>query len=181
MFAIKTDSELEKLFKKCILPGSGVIPSINPVLVDSKTLDLPSQPVSAQKKKPKTPKKSKVKNNIFPANNVFAFDDKDETKITSKNVTILNERILATGQKVFLLKNNINSYNLNISKLKVIQADITNVVADAIVHPTNNSFYMGGEVGSAIARAGGDEVKSIVNDLYKSYNNLGICSGKNQI
>ena len=32
-------------------------------------------------------------------------------------------------------------------QLTVIQGDIVKVSADAIVHPTNNSFYMGGEVG----------------------------------
>lgn len=40
---------------------------------------------------------------------------------------------------------------------------------------------MGGEVGSAIARAGGDEMRNIVSDLHKSYSNLGICSGNNKI
>ncbi len=35
-------------------------------------------------------------------------------------------------------------------KLTVVQADITNVKVDAIVHPTNNSFYLGGEVGYVI-------------------------------
>lgn len=37
---------------------------------------------------------------------------------------------------------------------------------------------MGGEVGSAIARAGGQEVRNLVNELHKTYGNLGVCSGK---
>ena len=32
-------------------------------------------------------------------------------------------------------------------QLTVIQGDIVKVQVDAIVHPTNSSFYMGGEVG----------------------------------
>ena len=32
-------------------------------------------------------------------------------------------------------------------QLTVIQGDISTVEADAIVHPTNASFYLGGEVG----------------------------------
>jgi O-acetyl-ADP-ribose deacetylase (regulator of RNase III) len=32
-------------------------------------------------------------------------------------------------------------------QLTVIQGSIVNIQADAIVHPTNNSFYMGGDVG----------------------------------
>ena len=32
-------------------------------------------------------------------------------------------------------------------QLTVLQGDLVKVAADAIVHPTNNTFYMGGEVG----------------------------------
>ena len=35
--------------------------------------------------------------------------------------------------------------------MTVIQGDISTVEADAIVHPTNASFYLGGEVGMCIA------------------------------
>jgi len=35
-----------------------------------------------------------------------------------------------------------------IFQLTVVQGSIVNIKADAIVHPTNNSFYMGGDVGS---------------------------------
>ncbi len=31
--------------------------------------------------------------------------------------------------------------------MTVLQGDLVTVTADAIVHPTNASFYMGGEVG----------------------------------
>jgi O-acetyl-ADP-ribose deacetylase (regulator of RNase III) len=42
----------------------------------------------------------------------------------------------------------INIRNKNSSfKLTVVQGSIVNIKADAIVHPTNNSFFMGGDVG----------------------------------
>jgi histone H2A len=34
--------------------------------------------------------------------------------------------------------------------LTVVQGSIVSIKADAIVHPTNDSFYMGGEVGKAM-------------------------------
>lgn len=38
---------------------------------------------------------------------------------------------------------------VSIFQLTVLQGDLVNVAADAIVHPTNNTFYMGGEVGKS--------------------------------
>lgn len=32
-------------------------------------------------------------------------------------------------------------------QLTVVQGDLVKVTADAIVHPTNDTYYMGGEVG----------------------------------
>lgn len=48
-----------------------------------------------------------------------------------KGISILSEKRLHLGQK-----------------LTVISADIVEAPADAIVHPTNNSLYLGGEVGT---------------------------------
>ncbi len=76
---------------------------------------------------------------------------------STNNITTLNERILNKG-----------------NKLTVIQGDITNVVADAIIHPTNNSFYMGGQVGSAIAAKGGIELKTIVSKFHAEHGNLAL-------
>lgn len=58
----------------------------------------------------------------------------------------------------------------------MLQADITDVAADAIVHPTNSSFYLGGQVGSAIAAKGGAEVRKIVSDLQTKIGSLADCS-----
>ena len=38
-------------------------------------------------------------------------------------------------------------FNYCIIQLSVIQGDIAAIEADAIVHPTNATFYLGGEVG----------------------------------
>ena len=58
----------------------------------------------------------------------------------------------------------------------VLQADITNVSVDAIVHPTNNSYYLGGQVGSAISGKGGNEVRKLISDLHAKNGNLAECS-----
>ena len=63
-------------------------------------------------------------------------------------------------------------------QLTVIQGDITKVAADAIVHPTNNSFYMGGEVGRAIEKAGGAKFAEEVKDLQKKHGDLATSDGE---
>ena len=60
----------------------------------------------------------------------------------------------------------------------MIQGDITKVAADAIVHPTSNSFYMGGEVGRAIEKAGGAKFAAEVANLSAKYGNLDTAEGK---
>jgi O-acetyl-ADP-ribose deacetylase (regulator of RNase III) len=60
----------------------------------------------------------------------------------------------------------------------VVQADITDIVVDGIVHPTNNAFYLGGEVGSAISRVGGQKVRNQVQELHRTNGNLATCGGK---
>lgn len=60
----------------------------------------------------------------------FAIPTLNPTTTTGVNTTLLSEKTLFTGQKLI-----------------VLQADIVNVVADAIIHPTSNNIYMGGQVG----------------------------------
>ncbi len=74
---------------------------------------------------------------------------------------MLSERALPSGQK-----------------LTVVQADITDVVVDAIVHPTNASFYLGGEVGNAISNRGGQKVRDIVKQLHITNGNLAVGGGR---
>ncbi|KAA0720505.1 Core histone macro-H2A.1 [Triplophysa tibetana] len=52
-------------------------------------------------------------------------------------------------------------------KLQVVQADIATIESEAVVHPTNSTFYMGGEVGSALEKKGGKEFGDAVVELRK--------------
>lgn len=49
-----------------------------------------------------------------------------------------------------------------------MQADIATIESEAVVHPTNSTFYMGGEVGSALEKIGGKECAEAVLELRKS-------------
>ena len=63
----------------------------------------------------------------------------------------------------------------------MVQADIVDVVVDAIVHPTNNSFYLGGQVGSAISRKGGAQVRTAVAQLNARSGALTVTNGGKKI
>ena len=64
-------------------------------------------------------------------------------------------------------------------QLTVLQGDIVKVIADAIVHPTSNSFYLGGEVGQALQKAGGKDFQQEVKSLHTSHGDLDTASGIN--
>ena len=67
---------------------------------------------------------------------------------------------------------------MNFFQITVVQADIVDVVVDAVVHPTNNSFYLGGQVGAAISRKGGAQVRTTVAQLNASNGALSVTNGK---
>nr|7D3Y_A Chain A, SPX domain-containing protein 2,Isoform 1 of Core histone macro-H2A.1 [synthetic construct]7D3Y_B Chain B, SPX domain-containing protein 2,Isoform 1 of Core histone macro-H2A.1 [synthetic construct] len=52
-------------------------------------------------------------------------------------------------------------------KLQVVQADIASIDSDAVVHPTNTDFYIGGEVGNTLEKKGGKEFVEAVLELRK--------------
>ncbi|XP_036279244.1 core histone macro-H2A.1 isoform X8 [Pipistrellus kuhlii] len=52
-------------------------------------------------------------------------------------------------------------------KLQVVQADIASIDSDAVVHPTNNDFYTGGEVGNTLEKKGGKDFVEAVLELRK--------------
>ena len=54
--------------------------------------------------------------------------------------------------------------------------DISAVSADAIVHPTNESYSTSGQVGQVLVRAGGSEYQTALNSL-QSEGKLGKCGG----
>ena len=49
---------------------------------------------------------------------------------------------------------------------------------DAIIHPTNSTFHVGGEVGGALSKAGGEQFMKEVQGLHKSHGNLETAGGK---
>lgn len=62
-------------------------------------------------------------------------------------------------------------------QLTVVQGDITNITADALVHPTNTSFAMMGDVGQALEKRGGKEFLQEVHDLRSSHGSLDSTTG----
>ena len=62
-------------------------------------------------------------------------------------------------------------------QLTVVQGDITNITADALVHPTNTSIAMMGEVGQALEKRGGKEFLQEVHDLRSSHGTLDPTTG----
>ncbi|KAB5549375.1 hypothetical protein PHYPO_G00066590 [Pangasianodon hypophthalmus] len=72
------------------------------------------------------------------------------TDSPSDGFTVLSSKSLFLGQK-----------------LQVVQADISSISSDAVVHPTNSTFHTGGEVGSALEKKGGKEFGEAVLELRK--------------
>lgn len=56
--------------------------------------------------------------------------------------------------------------------LQVLQADIANLAVDAVVHPTNDSFYMGGMVGTCLMKVGGAAFAEVMDNARKDIRTL---------
>ncbi|KAL4239340.1 Core histone macro-H2A.1 [Mactra antiquata] len=197
LLAVANDEELHQLLKHVTIASGGVIPRIHPELLIRKKggkVVLPVTPkpvIEAKKTAAKTTNLSKTSNKKSPSKPATPAKTADKgTKRVSKKgkgaggtdtsdgtpapkgtvaggFTILHEKKLFLGQK-----------------LTVLQGDIVKVTADAIVHPTSSNFYMGGEVGSALKKAGGNEFQDEVKSLQSSHGSLdtsgaAICPGKN--
>ena len=61
--------------------------------------------------------------------------------------------------------------------MTVVQQDISTIVADAIVHPTNSSLAVMGQVGQALEQAGGKEFIKELQDLSNTSGSLSACEG----
>lgn len=184
LLAVANDEELNRLLKNVTISSGGVLPHIHPELLTRRkgpkfqnVLPKPVAvtPTKASKKVPATPPSpsptSKAKSGKAPKlpkpPKGFAPSAEAVAATSAGGFTILSEKKLFLGQK-----------------MTVIQGDIVKIAADAIVHPTSSSFYMGGEVGSAIEKAGGKEFRKEVDELYKSHGSLdtagaAICPGHN--
>ncbi|CAF4973261.1 unnamed protein product, partial [Rotaria socialis] len=165
LLAYANDGELFKLLRHCVVPEGGILPNIHLAFLDKNQDDssLPNTSISREKKKKKKTASSaatNVKINIRKSTlakkgqGSFSVTGTPTTKAAALKgtaVTTLSERVLVRGQK-----------------LTVVQGSIVNIKADAIVHPTNASFYMGGDVGKALASAGGQELRNAVADAAKN-------------
>ncbi|XP_014670311.1 PREDICTED: core histone macro-H2A.1-like [Priapulus caudatus] len=186
LLAVGNDEELNQLLKNVTIAQGGVLPKIQPELLKPKkggkfqtsALTPPLIPLSSStagaKKAPKVaagkvlkslPKKATAAT-IRAKKPVMNAKGK-ETKQDVTGVTILSEKKLFLGQK-----------------MTVIQGDIVNVTADALIHPTNGQFSLTGDVGSALEKVGGKEFQQEVRDLLASNGSLdvggaAICSGHN--
>ncbi|XP_022111903.1 core histone macro-H2A.1-like [Acanthaster planci] len=184
LLAIANDEELHQLLRHVTIASGGVLPKIHPELLAKKKgpkskMLFDSQPTSpqmrptsyktaAQKKDtPSTSKKgaAKAKAQKTPPPKKGKTPAKGKGKGSGK--TVLSEKRLFLGQK-----------------LTVVQSNIAEITADAVVHPTNSSFYMGGEVGNALDSAGGKEFRDEMNKLKSNHGNLEVagaamCPGHN--
>lgn len=198
LLAVANDEELHQMLKHVTIASGGVIPRIHPELLVRKKggkVVLPTAPKPVATSKPavvaKTTNLMKTTNKKTKAaaaaattkaadkgpkkggkrGKAAASDNTDSAPAakgtTAGGFTILHEKKLFLGQK-----------------LTVLQGDIVKVTADAIVHPTSSNFYMGGEVGSALKKAGGNEFQDEIKSLQSTHGSLdtasaAICPGKN--
>lgn len=179
LLAVGHDEELHKLLKDVTIPSGGVIPNINPVLLQRKAsftkkaiaeangLGFPAE-AKGQGHKPKKVKAAAPKKDVKRLLNKAPSSPKKDTnkakavttlkkaaKAKSSGVTLLSEKTLFLGQK-----------------LTVIQGDISTVGADAIIHPTNSSWNMTGACGNAIREAAGQGYLEEVSDIAAAHGAL---------
>ncbi|XP_034406477.1 core histone macro-H2A.1 isoform X1 [Cyclopterus lumpus] len=165
LLAIANDEELNQLLKGVTIAAGGVLPNIHPELLAKKRgfkgkLEMPMSPAPEKKPKPvKKPaskkmrgKKGRAKAKAKKPGEVSKAASADSTTEGSPadSFTVLSTKSLFLGQK-----------------LQVVQADISIVDSDAVVHPTNSSLYSGGEVGSALEKKGGKEFTEALSELKK--------------
>ncbi|XP_071317089.1 core histone macro-H2A.1 isoform X2 [Trachinotus anak] len=163
LLAIANDEELNQLLKGVTIAAGGVLPNIHPELLAKKRgakgkLETPVSP--APEKKPKAVKKTAAKKMSGKKGGGKAKKQGEVSKAASADsttegspadsFTVLSTKSLFLGQK-----------------LQVVQADISIVESDAVVHPTNSSLYTGGEVGSALEKKGGKEFTEALAELKK--------------
>ncbi|MCL4131984.1 UNVERIFIED_CONTAM: hypothetical protein GTU68_065643 [Idotea baltica] len=177
LFAVATDIELHDLLQNVTIASGGVIPHIHPHLLAKKKAISSTPPSPAAKKatpRQQTPNKKRnmkvtpainnTSNNLSKTGASGAPLKMRAKGLTMKKAsspassTVLSEKKLFLGQM-----------------LTVLQCDITTVTVDAIVHPTNGSFALYGEIGSAMEKVGGKKLVQEVADVYKKMGNLAPC------
>ncbi|KAM9253850.1 core histone macro-H2A.1 isoform 3-T3 [Dugong dugon] len=166
LLAVANDEELNQLLKGVTIASGGVLPNIHPELLakkrgskgkleaiitppPAKKAKSPSQkkPVSKKAGGKKGARKSKKKQGEVSK---AASADSTTEGTPADGFTVLSTKSLFLGQK-----------------LQVVQADIASIDSDAVVHPTNTDFYIGGEVGNTLEKKGGKEFVEAVLELRK--------------
>lgn len=172
LLAVANDEELHQLLKGVTIASGGVLPNIHPELLKKRKGGKLVAPEELKSKKPKPSEGTRAgtsgKKISTPAKKVSPVkkvpisagkgskkkapaQKKGDKSGPGSGLAVLSEKTLFLGQK-----------------LTVIQGDIAAVEADALVNPTNATFHLGGEVGSALEKAGGDEFKEEVKKLSES-------------
>ncbi|XP_029527701.1 core histone macro-H2A.1 isoform X6 [Oncorhynchus nerka] len=144
LLAIANDEELNQLLKGVTIAAGGVLPNIHPELLAKKRgskgkLEAVITPppaikkskMSASKKSAKKAaagKRAKAKQKQGEVSKAASADSTTEG-IPTDGFTVLSTKSLFLGQK-----------------LQVVQADISTIDSEAVVHPTNSTLYTGGEV-----------------------------------
>lgn len=206
LLAIANDEELHRLLRHVTIPAGGVLPKIHPELLGNKKrgaknlqpvpLIPPPSPPKAKKAKA-SGAKAKASNACVANHSVVA------KKQTKKNALILANKTSDTKAKTNKVKGSKDTSTVNAGpqpdldgfsilsekklflgqKMTVLQGDIAKITADAIINPTNSTYYMGGEVGIALEKVGGKDFSEAIKDLSsKGTLDLGeatICLGHN--
>nr|XP_029527695.1 core histone macro-H2A.1 isoform X3 [Oncorhynchus nerka] len=165
LLAIANDEELNQLLKGVTIAAGGVLPNIHPELLAKKRgskgkLEAVITPppaikkskMSASKKSAKKAaagKRAKAKQKQGEVSKAASADSTTEG-IPTDGFTVLSTKSLFLGQK-----------------LQVVQADISTIDSEAVVHPTNSTLYTGGEVGGALEKKGGEEFVDAMLELRK--------------
>nr|ARC95285.1 histone macroH2A [Hydra vulgaris] len=175
LLAIANDEELNKLLKNVTIPSGGVMPHIQPELLKKK--DGGKFVVSNQEKfkpqvlkplSPGIPKKKKIGKEFVKTATKKALEASTSKKVEKPKKTnvksdpvfaVLSEKNLYLGQK-----------------LTVVQGNIAEMKCDALIHPTNATFNTTGEVGNALLKVGGEELKKAISALHSSHGDLAMSS-----
>lgn len=181
LLAVGHDEELHKLLKNVTIPSGGVIPNINPVLLQKKAnftkkaiaaangLGFPKDGEEKKKVKKSSKKPTKEVKRLNKAVPLKVADKADKVVNKAKAVTTLKKAAKTKSTGVTLLSEKTLFLG---QKLTVIQGDIATVGADAIVHPTNSNWNMTGSCGSAIREGAGQGYLEEVSDIAAAHGSL---------
>ena len=172
LLAVANDDELSKLLQGVTISQGGVFPHIPEVLLYRKSKlreAMKSKSSSGESGEPPTTKTvtakvvgkstagrgSSIKKPLTKRAKKAPLVKKtpstkkvSPTKKVGGSITTLSEKLLNGGQK-----------------LTVIQGDISRMVCDAVIHPTNSSFSLSGQCGSALSNVGGASFRDEVNKV----------------